>query len=58
MEIIKQGKLPEESTRVMTCDYCKTKFKFSLKEAERHSDQRDGDYTTINCPLCKKSLYV
>lgn len=56
MRIIKEGKIPEEQEIKATCRYCGTQFAFYRKEATYISDQRDGDYLDIQCPLCKKSV--
>lgn len=57
MKIIKRGVLPEEQVRQETCDACKTVFEFSMKEVTI-SDDRSYNYYYINCPLCKKVVYV
>jgi RNase P subunit RPR2 len=53
MKIIKEGLIPEEVVYRTTCTKCDTEFEFSEKEAKVTSDQRDGDYVSIPCPLCK-----
>lgn len=54
MEIIKKGELPAEKLYTLTCRYCSTEFRFKQGEAKRISDQRDGNYLSINCPLCHR----
>jgi RNase P subunit RPR2 len=56
MRIIKEGKLPEEILKRLTCSHCHTEFEFAMKEAKYNSDQRDGDYYTIPCPLCCRTI--
>lgn len=50
-EIINQGSLPSEKVYTVTCSHCKTLFKFKQDEAKYVSDQRDGDFLQITCPL-------
>lgn len=52
MKIIEHGALPEEKTYQSKCGNCKTVFEFLRKEAKYNSDQREGPFLTINCPLC------
>ena len=56
MRIIKQGTIPEAILYVATCSNCGTVFEFTKGEAKFNSCQRDGDWLTIDCPLCKKSV--
>lgn len=60
MKIIKEGKLPEKKTYKTSCSNCGTEFEFKQEEAEFVSDQRDGDYLKIHCPLpgCAKLQYL
>lgn len=57
MEIIERGVLPNDRKYTCTCNTCKTKFRFNRDEAKFVSCQRDGDYLTIPCPVCKYSVY-
>jgi RNase P subunit RPR2 len=54
MRIIKEGKLPEKEIFQITCKNCSTVFEFFREEANVTRDQREGDYLSIACPLCKK----
>lgn len=56
MKIIKTGRIPEEIEYVKKCHNCGTEFSFKLREAKLDFDQRDGDYYSIECPLCSKSV--
>jgi len=58
MKILKKGCLPKERRHVATCDNCRTKFEFQEGEAKMVSDQRDGDYLEVKCPLCKDGICV
>ena len=52
MEIIRRGELPQERVYEAICSNCKTIFRFEEREAEKVSDQRDGDFLRIKCPVC------
>lgn len=56
MRIIKEGKPPKEKLLTATCRNCKTEIEFAMKEASYISDQRDGDFVSINCPICVKII--
>ncbi len=58
MKILKEGKRPEEKVYRHTCTNCKTLFEFLAKEGKTIYDQRDGNFITINCPLCIKECYI
>jgi hypothetical protein len=56
MEIIKQGKPPEEKQYRVECRNCESVIGFKRKEAEAVFDPRDGDYLKIVCPVCKATI--
>lgn len=56
VEIVRRGILPEEKVHEATCGNCYTVFRFKQGEAHVTGDQRDGDYMTIACPLCNKTV--
>ena len=58
MEIIEQGKLPEEQKYQVRCKNCKTLFRFKRSEGKYISDQRDGDSIEVKCPLCNEKCYA
>lgn len=58
MEIIKRGKHPDEQKYDGTCRNCKTEVRFKKSEAEYVSDQRDGDFLRVRCPLCSEYINV
>jgi DNA-directed RNA polymerase subunit RPC12/RpoP len=58
MEIISMGKDPQKVKYVGTCRTCGTRVKFERREAEYHSDQRDGDYLSVKCPECQSEIYA
>lgn len=51
MKIIKEGRLPRAKVYRAECNNCGTIFEFKKEEAQYTSDQRDGDFLTIGCPL-------
>ncbi len=53
MKILKKGILPKDKTYTVSCGNCHTKFQFKQHEGEIIEDDRDGDYITIKCPICK-----
>jgi hypothetical protein len=58
MEILRQGKLPEEKEYVGDCRRCNTQVRFKHSEGETHYSQHDGDSISVVCPLCKTLIYV
>lgn len=54
MKIIKRGTIPSERRWEFTCRNCGTVFEIAQAEAKLVSDQRDGDYLAIDCPVCDK----
>jgi hypothetical protein len=52
MEIIERGTLPTERQHEIRCRNCKTLFRFKCHEATYVPDERDGDFLSINCPVC------
>lgn len=58
VKIIKRGRLPEDIEYNVDCYRCKTEFTFAGADARFYSDQRDGDYYQIDCPVCCKPITV
>jgi len=52
MRIIHRGKPINEKVYEKMCYKCKSVIEFSGGEARRRSDQREGDYLEIECPVC------
>lgn len=52
IKILKQGRLPEEVTYKFTCGHCRTEFTAQAKDGKVQSDQRDGSWLVVACPLC------
>lgn len=56
MKIIERGTDPQSTPIRATCNHCKTVFEFHPIEAEYTSDQRDGNFYLIGCPVCKHTV--
>lgn len=56
MKIIRRGQPPEQKTYFATCNHCKTEIEFERSEARYVSDQRDGDFLEVKCPVCSKPI--
>lgn len=52
MKILKEGKWPEDSVHSGTCNRCKTEIEFARSEGTVTHDQRDGDFVSVDCPVC------
>lgn len=52
MKIIKRGKLPSEGEAEWTCRNCQSAIKSKRSEGKFESDQRDGDFVRVSCPVC------
>ena len=60
MKVIYNGlKEKEEMLYELHCIHCNSVFECNDKELGTiNRDDRDGDYYTINCPVCNKMLYI
>lgn len=56
MKILEKGTPPKERKYVLTCYNCQTKFEFLEKEGKLVCDQRDGNYLSIDCPVCNQPV--
>jgi hypothetical protein len=56
IKILKQGRLPEEVTYKFGCNNCATEFTAQKKDCKAGSDQRDGPWLEVACPLCNKQV--
>jgi len=57
MKILKKGIIPRDKIYTVACKNCHTRFQFKQHEGKICYDNRDGDYVTIECPLCKEIIY-
>ena len=53
MRVLRRGTPPEELVHYCECTRCKSVLQFLRGEAKYQDDQRDGDYLSISCPVCK-----
>ncbi len=57
MEILFEGKLPEEKTFAGRCSHCQTLIRFKRREAVRYeNDQWEGEFATYPCPTCGREI--
>lgn len=53
IEIIEHGTLPGDKVYEAKCFGCKSKLRFHQRDGTLVSDQRDGDFVQITCPVCQ-----
>lgn len=58
IEVIRRGHLPENDQFDVQCTHCKSDLRFQRKDGRFTSDQRDGDFLTIDCPVCNHAVHV
>lgn len=58
MDILFRGTPPNEREREGTCNNCGTQVRFRESEGKVTHDQRDGDFVTVNCPVCARQIHV
>jgi DNA-directed RNA polymerase subunit RPC12/RpoP len=58
MRVIKAGAKPEDKLYQAACMHCKTEVEFARHEAKYNPDQRDGDFLSVNCPICSHLIAV
>ncbi len=58
VEVLRKGDRPEDRVYTGTCIQCRSLLRFKRSEARFVSDQRDGDAVVVECPVCKKDLWV
>lgn len=56
MEILKRGIVPEQIRYVSSCSHCKTEVAFMQCEGKITYDQRDGNFITVECPVCNRDI--
>lgn len=56
MKIITKGSDPSTVPMRATCSNCKTEIEFLPHEAKYTSEQRDGDFYQIACPVCSHTI--
>lgn len=58
IEVINRGHLPENDQFEAKCNHCKSDLRFLRSDARFTSDQRDGDFVTVDCPVCSHAVHV
>ena len=58
MKIISKGTIPKDRVYRVSCDSCSSKIEFIQGEGKIVYDQRDGNYISINCPVCTALITV
>lgn len=56
MKIIRMGKPHGDEKFKATCNGCNTKVEFLKSEAKYVTDQSDGDYYEVQCPVCPRRI--
>lgn len=56
MRIVKHGKPYGDQKHKLKCPGCGTVIETLTSELKRVTDQRDGDYWTIPCPVCPRAI--
>lgn len=54
--IIKRGEVPANKIFRGFCMNCKTEVEFPRRAAKYNSDQRDGDFLSVDCPVCNNLI--
>lgn len=58
IKIIKRGVDPAKKLYQGTCHNCATVVEFPRSAAKYNADQRDGDYLSVDCPVCNQTIIV
>lgn len=58
IEVIRRGHLPENDQFEAECCKCKSQLRFLRSDARHTSDQRDGDFVTVTCPVCQGPVHA
>lgn len=56
MKIISEGVNPTLQPIRASCNRCRTEIEFLPFEAKYVSDQRDGDFYQVKCPVCPDTI--
>ena len=58
IQIIQRGVLPAAIRYKTKCRHCNTIFSFLKSDARLIDDQRDGNFYTLECPVCSKDCHI
>lgn len=56
MRVIRQGQDPRLTPVTCTCAQCRSEIEFLPHEAKLVSDQREGDFYQLMCPVCSSTI--
>ena len=57
IQIIKQGRLPEEKRWSFCCRNCDTEFTAHTRDGQHYfKNQKEGEGLSVSCPLCNKQV--
>lgn len=56
IEVIKKGIKPEDRMVQGTCSNCKSEMRWKASDGKQQSDQREGDWNEIQCPVCQHKV--
>ena len=57
VEILKEGRLPETLVLTATCHNCNAELRWQQGDGKTTEDQREGSFSTINCPCCSHPVH-
>jgi len=57
IEVISRGTKPEERTVNGACVHCKSVLRWKASDGKGESNQRDGDFNVITCPVCREKVF-
>ena len=58
MEILFKGTAPSDRVHEGQCRVCATRVRFTQSEGVITYDQRDGDFITVTCPVCRGPIHA
>lgn len=58
IEVIVRGQPPEEKVYEEQCRRCASMLRFKRADAKYTADQRDGDFLTVECPVCHGTVHA
>jgi RNase P subunit RPR2 len=57
MNILYRGTLPEDKEYEVVCRNCQSILRFKASEGRLTLSQKEGNFLTIICPICKDSIH-
>lgn len=58
MKLLQRGIPPQETKAEFRCLHCKSLYEAKRSEGTYHSDQREGDYVSFTCQVCRSPIHV